>query len=246
MFFWSIVYKGEQVYKRVILKLSGESMAESYGSFGIDYKKVKKLCFTIKECLLFGVQMGIVVGGGNFWRGREHKKNIDVSVADQMGMLSTVLNALYLKEIFEEIGVKSSILTTIPIPSVTEGYNYKKALNLMESNNLLIFGGGTGNTHFSTDSAASLRAAELKADVLLKATTVDGVYDSDPKINKNAHLYDAISFDNVLRANLKVMDSTAFAMCKDNNIKVLVFNVSDCENIKRAVLGEKIGTLISN
>ena len=234
------------MYKRVILKLSGESLAKNCGDFGINYEKVKEICLTIKECLLSGVQMGIVVGGGNFWRGREHKKNIDASVADQMGMLSTVLNALYLKEIFKEIGVNSSVLTTIPIPSVTEGYSYKRALGLIENNNLLIFGGGTGNTHFSTDSAASLRAAELRADILLKATTVDGVYDSDPKINKNAHLYDVISFDDVLKLDLKVMDSTAFAMCKDNNIKVLIFDVSIYENIKKAIFGEKIGTLISN
>ena len=233
-------------YKRIILKLSGESLSsETSQNFGIDFNRVEKICFTIKDCISLGVQIGIVVGGGNFWRGREHK-NIDESIADQMGMLATVLNAIYLKEVFEKMGIDAKVLTTIPIPGVTQGYNYKKALEMVKNKDLLIFGGGTGSTHFSTDSAASLRAAELKADILLKATTVNGVYDSDPKLNKGAKLYKNLTFDDVLKANLKVMDSTAFAMCKDNNINVLVFNVNDCGNIKRAILGEKIGTLISN
>lgn len=230
------------LYKRVILKLSGEALSGDNVS-GLDYNTVLSVCNVIKECNLLGVQFGIVVGGGNFWRGRSNS-HIDENVADQMGMLATILNALYLREIFLKVSLKADIMTTVKIPGITEIYDYKKAIEKLENNKILIFGGGTGNTHFSTDSAASLRAAELKADLLFKATMVDGVYDSDPKINKNAKLYSSLSYNEVLQKNLKVLDSTATAMCKDNSIKVLVFNILEPGNIKKAVLGENIGTLI--
>ena len=230
------------LYKRVILKLSGEALSGDNVS-GLDYNTVLSVCNVIKECNLLGVQFGIVVGGGNFWRGRSNS-HIDENVADQMGMLATILNALYLREIFLKVSLNVDIMTTMKIPGITEIYDYKKAIEKLENNKILIFGGGTGNTHFSTDSAASLRAAELKADLLFKATIVDGVYDSDPKINKNAKLYSSLSYNEVLQKNLKVLDSTATAMCKDNSIKVLVFNILEPGNIKKAVLGENIGTLI--
>lgn len=230
------------LYKRVILKLSGESLSGN-GKNGIDYNIVHSICNIIKECCEFGVQFGIVVGGGNFWRGRS-SSHIDDSIADQIGMLATVLNAIYLREIFLEFSIKANIMTTIQIPGITEMYDYRKALENLEKNKVLIFGCGTGNTHFSTDSAASLRAAELKSDILFKATMVDGVYDSDPKINKDAKLYSSLSYNEVLQKDLKVLDSTATAMCKDNNTKVLVFNILDPNNIKKALFGENIGTLI--
>ena len=230
------------LYKRVILKLSGESLSGN-GKNGIDYNTVHSICNVIKECCEFGVQFGIVVGGGNFWRGRS-SSHIDDSIADQIGMLATVLNAIYLREIFLEFSIKANIMTTIQIPGITEMYDYRKALENLEKNKVLIFGCGTGSTHFSTDSAASLRAAELKSDILFKATMVDGVYDSDPKINKDAKLYSSLSYNEVLQKDLKVLDSTATAMCKDNNTKVLVFNILDPNNIKKALFGENIGTLI--
>lgn len=229
-------------YKRVILKLSGEALSGD-NLIGIDYNTVFSICNIIKECNLLGVQFGIVVGGGNFWRGRSNS-HIDENIADQMGMLATVLNAVYLKEVFLQVSLKADVMTTIQIPGMTEIYDYKKAIEKLENNKILIFGGGTGNTHFSTDSAASLRAAELKADILFKATMVDGVYDSDPKINENAKLYSSLSYNEVLQKDLKVLDSTATAMCKDNNIKVLVFNILEPSNIKKAVLGENLGTII--
>ena len=231
------------MFKRVILKLSGEALA-GQRDCGIESGKVLAICSSIKECVDFGVQVGIVVGGGNFWRGRE-SSNMNRCIADQMGMLATVMNALYLRDIFQKLGVRSRLMTTIPILSVSEGYSYREADLSLERGKILIFGGGTGNTHFSTDSAASLRAAELGADVLLKATTVDGVYDSDPKKNKDAVLYSSLGYGEVLEKGLKFMDSTAAAMCRDNDIKVLVFNVSDPVNIKRAILGEKLGTIVT-
>lgn len=232
------------MYKRVILKLSGEALAGKSG-FGIDYNTVCSVCAVIKEYQSLGVQFGVVVGGGNFWRGRS-SGHININVADQMGMLATVLNALYLKEIFSSLSVPAEVMTTLQIPSITKTYNYEEALKILESNKILIFGCGTGSTHFSTDSAASLRAAELNADIIFKATMVDGVYDSDPKVNKDAKLYPELSYDEVLSKNLKILDSTAAVMCKDNNIRVLVFNILEPSNIKKAVLGEKIGTIIKN
>lgn len=230
------------LYKRVILKLSGEALSGDNVS-GLDYNTVLSICNVIKECNLLGVQFGIVVGGGNFWRGRSNS-HIDENVADQMGILATILNAIYLKEVFLKLSLKTDVMTTIQVPGITETYDYKKAIEKLENNKILIFGGGTGNTHFSTDSAASLRAAELKADLLFKATMVDGVYDSDPKTNKKAKLCSSLSYNEVLQKNLKVLDSTATAMCRDNSIKVLVFNILEPDNIKKAVFGENIGTLI--
>lgn len=230
------------VFKRVILKLSGEALAGEQG-YGVNFLRVKCICLYIKECVDFGVQIGVVVGGGNFWRGRE-SSNINSCVADQMGMMATVMNALYLRDVFQQMGVPCRLMATVPISGVAGGYDYKEADLSLNRGAVLIFGGGTGNTHFSTDSAASLRTAELGADVLLKATTVAGVYDSDPRKNKNAVLYSSLSYDEVLKKGLRFMDSTAVAMCKDNNIKVLVFNVSDPLNIKKAIFGERLGTFV--
>ncbi len=231
-------------FKRVVLKLSGEALAGDRG-IGIDYCKVSDICSCIRDCVINNeVQMGIVVGGGNFWRGRDNS-DIDVCVSDQIGMVATLMNALYLREIFQKLEVVCNLMATIPIPGVIEKYSYKEAVSSLTHGEIVVFGGGTGNTHFSTDSAASLRAAELKADVLLKATMVDGVYNSDPKKYSNAVRYSRLSYDEVLKNRLSFMDSTATAMCKDNNIKVLVFNISDPLNIKRAILGESLGTLIT-
>ncbi len=230
-------------YKRILLKLSGESLAGEK-KHGIDFDTVVSICKPIKECVEAGVQVGIVVGGGNFWRGRSSGE-MDRTRADHMGMLATTINALGVADALESLGVEVRVQTAITMRQVAEPYIRNKAVSHLNKGRVVIFGCGTGNPFFSTDTAAALRAVEIEADVIMKATMVDGVYDSDPKKNPNAKKYDSISFQEVLSKNLGVMDSTASALCKDNKLPILVFSIEDPENIYRAVCGEDIGTVVS-
>ena len=231
-------------YKRILLKLSGESLAGE-NKHGIDFDTVLKICEPIKECVDAGVQVGIVVGGGNFWRGRSSGE-MDRTRADHMGMLATTINALGVCDALEQLGLDVRVQTAIAMHQVAEPYIRNKAVSHLNKGRVVIFGCGTGNPFFSTDTAAALRAVEIEADVIMKATMVDGVYDCDPKKNPNAKKYDTISFMEVLNKGLAVMDSTASALCKDNNLPILVFSIDDPENIYRAVCGESVGTVVTN
>ncbi len=229
-------------YHRVLLKLSGEALAGDK-KFGIDYDVVSDICKSIKKCVDQGVQMGIVVGGGNFFRGRSAGE-MDRTRADHMGMLATVMNSLALADALEQLGIPVRVQTAITMQQIAEPYIRNRAIRHLEKGRVVIFGCGTGNPFFSTDTASSLRAAEIDADVILKATMVDGVYDKDPNKFSDAVRYDTISFQQVLEKGLGVMDSTAAAMCRDNHIPVLVFSLSDPDNILAAVLGKNIGTIV--
>ena len=230
------------VYKRVLLKLSGEVLAGKIGH-GIDFDKVLEVCSRIKECVDMGVEVAIVVGGGNFCRGRSSGK-MDRTRADHMGMLATVINSLALADGLEQTGIPARVQTAIAMNQIAEPYIRNRAVRHLEKGRVVIFGCGTGNPFFSTDTTAALRAAEIGADVIFKATNVDGVYDSDPKLNPDAKKYDELTHLDVLKQGLHVMDSTAASLCMDNNINILVFNLNDPENICRAMTGEKIGTIV--
>ena len=231
-------------YKRVLLKLSGESLAGEM-KHGIDFDTVLSFCEPIKELTESGVQVCIVVGGGNFWRGRS-SGDMDRTRADHMGMLATAINALGVADALEQIGVDVRVQTAISMRQVAEPYIRNRAIRHMEKGRVVIFGCGTGNPFFSTDTAAALRAAEMEAEIILKATLVDGVYDKDPKAHSDAVRYQQLSFQEVLEKDLKVIDSTAAAICKDNNIGLIVFSIADPENIYRAVCDSDIGTLVTN
>lgn len=230
------------VFKRVLLKLSGEVLAGEKGS-GIDFDKVLEVCEEIKKSVDMGVQVAIVVGGGNFWRGRSSGK-MDRTRADHMGMLATSINSLALADALEQIGVTARVQTAIEMRQIAEPYIRSKAIRHLEKGRVVIFGCGTGNPFFSTDTAAALRAAEIGADVIFKATNVDGVYDSDPKKNPDAKKFDTLTHYEVLQKGLHVMDSTAASLCMDNGIEILVFNLNKPENITKAMLGEHNGTLV--
>lgn len=234
----------EPKYKRVLLKLSGESLAGAAGH-GIDFDTVQRICRPIREIVEMGVQVGIVVGGGNFWRGRSSGK-MDRTRADHMGMLATVINALGVADGLEQLGMEVRVQTAIAMQQVAEPYIRNRAVRHLEKGRVVVFGCGTGNPFFSTDTAAALRAAEIDADVIMKATMVDGVYDSDPKANPDAVKYDTVSFSDVLSHDLKVMDSTAASLCRDNHLPILVFSIEDERNICRAVCGETVGTLVTD
>ena len=229
-------------YKRVLLKLSGEALAGEI-KHGIDFDTVLKICEPIKRCSALGVQIGIVVGGGNFWRGRSSGK-MDRTRADHMGMIATVMNALGVADALEQLGIQVRVQTAISIQQVAEPYIRNRAVRHLEKGRVTVFGCGTGNPFFSIDTAAALRAAEINADIVIKATMVDGVYDSDPKKNPNAIRYDELTFSDIINKDLGVMDSTAASLCKDNSIPILVLNINDPENIFRAICGEKIGTIV--
>ena len=232
----------EPKYKRILLKLSGEAMAGSNGQ-GLDFDTVLRICGAVKKCADMGVQIGIVVGGGNFWRGRS-SGTMDRTRADHMGMLATTINALALADALEQLDCDVRVQTAIAMNQVAEPYIRNRAMRHLEKGRVVIFGCGTGNPFFSTDTASALRAAEIEADIIFKASMVDGVYDSDPKKNPDAVKFDRLSFLDVLNKDLKVMDSTAATLCKDNEIPILVFNLEDPENIVRAVRGETIGTIV--
>ncbi len=232
----------ELKYKRVLLKLSGEALAGEK-RFGLDYAVIGKICKSVKKCVDAGVQMGIVVGGGNFLRGRM-SGGLDRTRADHMGMLATTINALAIADVLESLGVVVRVQTAITMQQVAEPYIRNKAINHLGKGRVVIFGCGTGNPFFSTDTAAALRAVEIEAEVFLKATLVNGVYDKDPHKFDDAVRYDKLSFSEVLTNDLAVMDSTAATMCRDNKLPMLVFDLSEPDNILRAILGEDVGTLV--
>ena len=232
----------EPKYKRILLKLSGEALAGDKKA-SLDFDVINRICTSIKKCYDAGVQVAIVVGGGNFWRGRSSGA-MDRTRADHIGMLATSMNALADADSLEALGAEVRVQTAIEMPQIAEPYIRNRAVTHLKKGRIVIFGCGTGSSFFSTDTAASLRAAELEADVMLKATMVVGVYDKDPHKYPDAVKYDTLTMDEVLLKNLAVMDSTAAAMCKDNGIPVIVFDLSRPDNIYDACMGERIGTLV--
>lgn len=230
-------------YKRVLLKVSGEALAGS-GGFGLDEPTIAEISKNIKKIVDMGVQVAIVVGGGNIWRGRS-SENMDRTRADHMGMLATAINALGLCSALEAIDVPTRVQTAIEMRQVAEPYIRGKAERHLDKGRVVIFGCGTGNPFMSTDTAAALRAVEMEVDVILLAKKVDAVYDSDPNVNPNAKKFDRLSFSDILSKNLGVMDSTAASLCRDNNMPILVFGLNDPENIVRAIKGDQIGTLVN-
>ena len=233
----------ENRYNRILLKLSGEALAGSKGA-GFDEATIASICAGVKQAHDLGVQIGIVVGGGNFWRGRSSGK-MDRMDADKIGMLATVMNALAVKDALRQQGVPAVVMTSAVMPQVAETFTSDKAIAALEEGKVVVFGGGTGNPIFSTDTASALRALEIGADAMLKATMVDGVYDKDPHKYPDAVRYDTLTFTRVLDERLAVMNSTAASLCRDNALPILVFDLGDGSNIARAVRGEKIGTLVS-
>jgi uridylate kinase len=235
----------ETVFNRVLLKLSGEALAAGQG-FGVDSTRVHEIAGELAEVHSLGVQIAIVVGGGNFFRGvAQQAKNMDRVSADHMGMLATVINALAMQDALEKQGVHTRVQSAIEMNQVAEPFIRRRAIRHLEKGRIVIFGGGTGNPYFSTDTAASLRAMEIKADAILKATKVDGIYDADPMIVKDAKKFSQITYMDVLKQGLKVMDATAISLCKDNNLPVIVFSLNEHGNIRKVVTGEKIGSLVS-
>ena len=229
-------------YKRILLKLSGEVLAGAEGK-GLDFDMVTTVCKVIKECVDMGTQIGIVVGGGNFWRGRSSGE-MDRPRADQMGMLATTINSLALQDTLIQLGVGAKVLTALHMPQIAEIFTKSKAVEYLEAGNVVIFGCGTGNPFFSTDTGAALRAAEIDAEIVFKATNVDGVYDKDPNKYADAVKYDELTHSEVLSKGLNVMDAAAASLCRDNGISILVFNLDDPQNIVRALKGENIGTVV--
>lgn len=233
-------------YKRVLLKISGEALAGEL-SRGLDFQVIAQVCEVIKKCVEIGVEIGVVVGGGNFWRGvKDGGDKMERVRADHMGMLATAINALAVADVLEQKGIEVRVQTAVEMRSMAEPYIRSKAIRHLQKGRVVIFGCGTGNPFFSTDTAAVLRAAEIDADVILLAKNIDGVYSADPKLDPDAVKYDAITYDDVLTQHLKVMDSTATSMSMDNRIPVLLFALKEPENILRAVMGEKIGTIVGN
>ena len=229
-------------YQRILLKISGEALGGEKG-MGFDEPTMDAICGGVKKAHDLGVQIGIVVGGGNFWRGRSSGK-MERTLADKIGMLATVMNALAVSDKLEQLGVPTEVFTSITMPQVAQPFTRKDALRAMDEGKIAVFGGGTGNPFFSTDTAAVLRAAEIDADVILLAKNIDGVYSADPKVDPAAVKYETITYDDVLAQHLKVMDSTATSLSMDNKIPVVLFALKDPENILRAVMGEKIGTIV--
>ncbi len=230
------------VYKRVLLKISGEALAGSE-RFGINEEMSRLVAGEVKQIHDLGVEVAIVVGGGNFWRGRT-SKDMDRATADYMGMLATVMNSLALQDAFLALGVPAKVQTAIEMREIAEPYARRKALSHLESGDVVIFGAGTGNPFFSTDTTAALRAAEIDAEVILLAKNIDGVYDSDPAVNPDAKMFTELTHMDVVEKDLKVMDLTAATLCKDNNIKIHVFAIAEEGNVLKAIAGEKIGTII--
>ena len=231
-------------YKRVLLKISGEALAGERG-FGLDFDVIRKVCAAVKKCTEMGVEIGIVIGGGNFWRGvKDGGGRMERSRADQMGMMATVMNCLAVADVCEQMGIEARVQTAIEMRPVAEPYIRLKADKHLRNGRVVIFGCGTGSPYFSTDTAAVLRAAEINADAILLAKNIDGVYSADPKLDPSAVKYDAISYDDVLARHLAVMDSTATSLSMDNHIPIIVFALKDPENIVSVVSGEDIGTRV--
>src|SRR6266700_7758942 len=233
------------IFKRVLLKLSGEALAATQG-FGVDPLRIHEIAAELAEAQKLGAQIAIVVGGGNFFRGvAEQARDMDRVSADHMGMLATVINALALQDALEKQSVYTRVQSAIEMNQVAEPFIRRRAIRHLEKQRVVIFAGGTGNPYFSTDTAASLRAMEIKADAILKATKVDGIYDADPMIVKDAQKFSQITYMEILKRGLKVIDSTAISLCKDNNLPIIVFNLNEHGNIRKVLSGEKIGSLVS-
>ena len=233
------------VYKRVPIKISGEALAGEKKS-GLDFSVIGAVCEAVKKCLALGVEVGIVIGGGNFWRGvKDGSGKIERTRADHMGMLATVMNCLAVADVMEQHGIDVRVQTAIEMRAIAEPYIRLRAMRHLSKGRVVLFGGGTGNPYFSTDTAAVLRAAEIEADAILLAKNIDGVYSADPRLDERAVKYEAITYDEVLAQHLAVMDTTATSLSMDNSIPVIVFELKDPENIVRAVLGEKVGTVVT-
>jgi uridylate kinase len=239
------ITNGRPRFRRILLKLSGEAMAPAQGN-GIDLDALSEIAQEVKEVATLDIELALVIGAGNILRGSEYEaRGMDRSTADQMGMLATVINALAMQNALEQLGVRTRVLSAIEMHSVCEPYILRRAIRHLEKGRVVIFAAGTGNPYFTTDTAASLRALEIGADVILKAShTVDGVYDRDPVKDPDARRFDHLTYMDVLSKNLKVMDSTAISMCMDHNLPIIVFNLRKPGNIKRAVMGETIGTRV--
>ena len=229
-------------YKRILLKLSGEALAGANG-FGIDAETIGKVCDNVKKVVDMGVEVAIVVGGGNFWRGRQAHQ-MERTTADYMGMLATIMNGQALQDALEARGLDTRLQSSIEMRQIAELYIRRKAVRHLEKGRVVIFSGGTGNPFFSTDTCAALRATEINAEIILFGKTIDGVYDDDPKVNPNAKKFDEITYTDILQKNLKVMDSTAASLCRDNNMPTMIFALGNGENIINAVAGENIGTVV--
>jgi len=241
------VKDGAPRFRRVLLKLSGEALAPALGN-GIDLDALGEIAKEVKEVAALGIELAVVIGAGNILRGSEYEaRGMDRSTADQMGMLATVINALAMQNALEQMGVRTRVLSAIEMHSVCEPYILRRAIRHLEKGRVVVFAAGTGNPYFTTDTAASLRAMEIGAEVILKAShTVDGVYDRDPMREANARRFDRLTYIEVLQRNLKVMDSTAISMCMDHDLPIIVFNLRKPGNIKRAVMGEPIGTRVES
>ncbi len=233
------------MYKRVVLKLSGEALAAGRG-FGVDVTMVHQVAREIAEVRSDGVEVAVVVGGGNFFRGvAEQARHMDRVSADNMGMLATVINSLALQDAIEKTGLHCRVMSAIQMHQVCEPYIRRRAVRHLEKGRIVIFAAGTGNPYFSTDTAASLRAMEIRADVLLKATQVEGIYTADPKLDASATKFEEITYTEIMRLGLKVMDMTAVSLCKDNSMPMIIFNMNGPGNIRRVIAGEKIGSLVT-
>lgn len=232
------------VYRRVLLKLSGEALMGDLG-YGIDPKVVQEIAQEVADVISNGVQIAIVVGGGNIFRGvKAASAGMDRATADYIGMIATVMNAMTLQDALEQMNVPTRVQTAIAMQEVAEPYIRRRAIRHLEKGRVVIFGAGSGNPFFTTDTTAALRAAEIDANVIFKATKVDGIYDSDPHINKDARRFQTLTYSYVLANDLRVMDSTAIALCKENNIPIMVFDISVSGNIRRAIMGEAVGTIV--
>ena len=231
-------------FKRVLLKLSGEALAAGQG-FGVEMTRLSQIASELQDVHALGVEIAIVVGGGNFFRGIEQARDMDRVAADQMGMLATVINAIALQDALEKRDIFTRVMSAIEMNQVAEPFIRRRAIRHLEKGRIVIFAAGTGSPYFSTDTAASLRAMEIKAEAILKATKVDGVYDADPVLVKDATMFDRISYMDVLQQGLKVMDATAISLCKDNNLPIVIFNLNRPGNIRRVVTGEKVGSLVT-
>ena len=235
----------KSIYKRVLLKLSGESLAEQDGGFGIDVEAIKNLANEVLDGKNLGVEMAIVIGGGNIFRGATASNlGMERVTGDYMGMLATIINALALQHALEDVGIQTRVQTAIEIPQVAETYIRRRAIRHLEKDRVVIFAAGTGNPYFTTDTAASLRAVEIGADVIFKATKVDGVYSSDPMKDDSAVKFNQLTYLEILKKGLQVMDSTSVSLCMDNKLPMIVFNVREKSSIKKVLMGKKIGTLV--
>jgi uridylate kinase len=237
---------GKPIYRRIVLKLSGEALRESGTQETISPAIVTNIAKQIQEVRQLGVETAVVIGGGNIWRGlTASHRGMDRTTADYMGMLATMINGMALQSALEQLGVETRLQSAIEMANVAEPFIYRRAIRHLELGRVVIFGAGTGNPFFSTDTTAALRASEIRAEIILKATKVDGIYDSDPKQNPNASKYETVSYTEALTKRLKVMDSTAFSLCMDNRVPIVVFDMSNPQNITKVVCGEKVGTLVT-